>query len=223
MLDNITQPLHYKIDFNLVFRDIERLFLQLDWTCRFGNVKAILQLKKSVNLGEIPNNFRIIANKLLELEGTFSDGFDSNIKYILNKKNWNLANCKFGKPPIILKKHCDQYAFNLFCFPVLNDKPHTLINPDDPDSPFLQFNPSDLGPLISIPKFNDFVDMAIRYGDEADIELLKYAHILVEQLIVLLTTSLQVVENSGHSIQQIFLSVDLQFKSTKTDRYNRLN
>jgi hypothetical protein len=186
--------------------------LQLDWACRFGNVKGILQLKKSLNLGEIPDHFQIVANKLLELEGTFTDGFDNNIKYLLNKKNWNLANYVQGKPPIALKRNCNQYAFDLFCFPIVNDKPQALIKPFDADSPFKEFDPSCLGPLLSIPKLIDIVSATIRCGDEADMELLKYAHMLVEQLIDLLTTSLQVIENSGQSIQEIFLSFEQELK-----------
>jgi hypothetical protein len=189
--------------------------LHLDWTCRFGNVKAILQLKKSLNLGEVPDSFQIIASKLLALEGTFTDGFDNNIKYLLNKKNWNSANCKQGKPSIVLKNHCNHYAFDLHCFPVINNQPQALIKPFDVDSPFKEFNPSIIGPLISIPKLSDFIALTIRYGDEADMELLKYAHILVIQLIDLLSTSLHVVEISGQSMQEIFISVEQPLKEIK--------
>jgi hypothetical protein len=211
----IAQHLHDKIEVNLDYINKERLFLQLVWTCRFGNVKAILQLKKSLNLGEVSNHFQIVANKILELEGTFTDGFDNNIQYLLNKKNWHLANCKQGKPSIALKTHCNHYAFDLYCFPIVNNKPQALIKPFDADSPFKEFNPCILGPLLRIPKLSDFIDITIRCGDEADIELLKYAHILVEQLINLLITSLYVVENSGQSIQEIFLSVEQQLKEIK--------
>jgi hypothetical protein len=190
--------------------------LQLDWTCRFGRVKSILQLKKSLNLGEVPNYFQIIASKLLELEGTFTDGFDNNIKYLLNAKNWNLINCKQGKPPIALKRHCNQYAFDLHCFPILNNEPQALIKPFDANSPFKEFNPASLGPILSIPKLSDFITVTIRCGDEADIELLKYAHMLVEQLTDLLTSSLHVIENDGQSIQEVFLLVDQQLKEMKT-------
>ncbi|MFT5838567.1 MAG: hypothetical protein ACI9UT_001061 [Flavobacteriales bacterium] len=189
--------------------------MQLDWTCRFGKVKAILQLKKSLNLGEIPDYFQIVANKLFELEGTFIDGFDNNIKYLLNQKNWHLKNCIQGKPPIALNQHCNQYAFDLHCFPVINSEPQALIKPFDADSPFREFNPSSLGPLISIPKLSAFIGVTIRYGDDADMELLKYAHILVKQLIDLLTSSLHVVENSGQSIQEIFLAVEQEINYIK--------
>lgn len=179
--------------------------MQLNWTSRFGNVKAILQLKKSLNLGEVPDCFQIVANKLFELEGTFTDGFDNNIKYLLNKKNWHLSNCIQGKPSIALKKYCNQYAFDLHCFPIINNEPQALVKPFDANSPFKEFNPSSLGPLVSIPKLNEFIGVTIRCGDEADMELLKYAHILIKQLIDLLTTTLYVVEDSGQSIQEIFL------------------
>lgn len=190
--------------------------MQLDWTCRFGNVKAILQLKKSLNLGEIPDHFQIVANKLLELEGTFTDGFDNNIKYLLNKKNWNLENCYQGQPTVTLKKHCNQYAFDLHCFPIINNEPQALVKPFDVDSPFIEFNPSSLGPLLSIPRLSDFITVTIGHGDEADVELLKYAHMLVEQLITLLTSSLHVVEYSGQSIQDLFLYINQQLKDIKT-------
>ena len=115
-----------------------------------------------------------------------------------------------GKPAIALKKNCHQYAFNLHCFPVINQVPQALIKPFDADSPFKEFNPSSLGPLLVIHKLRDFIAMTIHYGDEADMELLKYAHILIGQTLDLLTTSLLVVENSGQSIHQIFLSVEQQ-------------
>jgi hypothetical protein len=213
--DIIAQSLHDKIQLNLDYKNKERLFLQLDWTCRFGNVKAILQLKKSLNLGEVPDRFQIIASKLLELEGTFTDGFDNNIKYLLNKKNWNLANCKQGKPSISLKNHCNHYAFDLHCFPFVNNQPQALVKPFDADSPFKEFDPSNRGPLISIPKLNDLIALTIRCGDEADMELLKYAHILIIQLIVLLSKSLHVAEISGQSIQEIFLSFEQPLKEIK--------
>jgi hypothetical protein len=190
--------------------------LQLGWTCRFGNVKAILQFKKSLNLGEVTEQFQIIANKLLALEGTFIDGFDNNISYLLDQKNWNLTNCKQGKPSIALKKHCNQYAFDLFCFPIVNSEPQAHINSFDKYSPFKEFNPSSLGPLLSIPKLSDFINLTVRCGDEADMELLKYAHILIEQLIDLLNTSLLVVENSGQSIKVLFLAAKQQIKCRKT-------
>ena len=190
--------------------------MQLDWTSQFGRVKGILQLKKSLNLGEVPDYFQIIANKLLELEGTFTDGFDNNIKYLLNKKNWNLGNCKQGKPAIALKRHCNQYAFDLHCFPIVDNELQALIKPFDANSPFKEFNPASLGPLLSIPKLSDFITVTIRCGDEADIELLKYAHMLVEQLTDLLSTSLHVIENSGQSIQEVFLLVEQQLKEMKT-------
>ena len=211
----IAQPLLDRIGLSIDYRNKERLNLQLDWTCRFGNVKAILQLKKSLNLGEVPDYFQIIANKLFELEGTFTDGFDNNIKYLLNKKNWHLSNCIQGKPSIVLKKHCHQYAFDLHCFPIVNEEPQAQIKPFDADSPFKEFNPSSLGPLVSIPKLNDFISVTIRCGDEADMELLKYAHILIKQLIDLLTATLHVVENSGQSIQELFIAVNQEIKDIK--------
>lgn len=179
--------------------------MQLDWTCKFGNVKEILQLKKSLNLGEIPKHFQIIANKLMELEGTFTDGFNNNIKYLLNQKNWNKANCQAGKPSIALTKHINQYAFDLHCLPIIASEPQIVVKAFDIASPFIDYNPANVGPLVSIPNLRDFIDSIIRYSDDADMELIKYAHMLIEQLIELLTKSLKVVENSGQSIKELYI------------------
>ena len=189
--------------------------MQLDWTCRFSNVKAILQLKKSLNLGEISDHFKIIANKLLELEGTFTDGFENNIKHLLNNKNWNLINCKQGKPSISLRKCCNQHAFELFCFPMICNEARAVVKSCDKNSPFKDFNLSNLGPLLSIPKLSNFVSITVRCGDEADIELIKYTHILIEQLAHLLGTLLHVAENDGQTIKEIFFAAEKQLKDLK--------
>lgn len=190
--------------------------MDLNWTSRFGNVKAILQLKKSLNLGEVPNHFLIVANKLSDLEGTFTDGFDNNIKHLLDKTNWQLANCEQGKPKVALKKHCNHYAFDLHCFPLINGEPQALVKPYADNSPFIDFNPASLGPLLSIPKLADFIRVTIKCGDEADLELLKYAHMLVEQLTELLTARLRVTENSGQTIQELVNAIEQQLKDTQS-------
>jgi hypothetical protein len=192
-------------------------FLQQDWTCHFGNVKAINQFKKSINLGDLPPYYHIVANKLSELEGTFTDGFDNNIKYLLDKKNWNSDNLHNGKPQISLNKHMSEYAYDLFCFPVLLGEAHAVVKPFDSNSPFKQYNPAIVGPLLRIPGLSDFISMTIRCGDEADMELLTYAHILIEQICDLLSTSVVVVSSSGDSIKETFLYIEQQLKDLKTN------
>ncbi|MFT2091162.1 hypothetical protein [Paraglaciecola sp. 2405UD69-4] len=175
-----------------------------NWTCQFGSIKSITQLKKSINLGEVPTYYSLVANKLSELEGTFTDGFDNNIKYLLNKDNWQLPNLINGKPQVSLVKHINTYSFDLHCFPIINDKPQIQIKPYDPLSPFKEFNPTVVGPLLRLPNFKEFLDVTVRAGDEADLELLKYTHMLVEQLVALLNKHILVTENTGPSIKEIY-------------------
>jgi hypothetical protein len=61
----IAQPLPDKIQLNLDYRNKKGLRLQSDWLCRFGKVKAILQLKKSLNLGDVTEHFKTVASKQL--------------------------------------------------------------------------------------------------------------------------------------------------------------
>ncbi|WP_133469522.1 hypothetical protein [Paraglaciecola marina] len=175
-----------------------------NWNCRFGSIKTITQLKKTINMGEIPNYYSLVANKLSELEGTFTDGFDNNIKYLLKKDNWQTGNLINGKPQVSLIKHLNAYSFDLHCFPIINDEPQMLVKPYDPLSPFKEFNPAVLGPLLRIPNLQEFINITIRFGDEADLELLKYTHMLVEQLVTLLKQNILVIENAGASIEEIY-------------------
>ncbi|MEP1382574.1 MAG: hypothetical protein ABJK64_02130 [Paraglaciecola sp.] len=175
-----------------------------NWNCRFGSIKTITQLKKTINMGEIPNYYSLVANKLYELEGTFTDGFDNNIKYLLKKDNWQSANLVNGKPQVSLIKHLNAYSFDLHCFPIINDKPQMLVKPYDPLSPFKEFNPTVLGPLLRIPNLQEFITVTLRLGDEADLELLKYTHMLIEQLIALLKQNILVTDDTGPSIKEIY-------------------
>jgi hypothetical protein len=190
--------------------------LQFDWNGRFGKVKPILQLKKSINLGDVPHNFHILANKLLELEGTFTDGFANNITFLLDQNNWQLKNCVDGKPQVVLRKHINPYAFDLHCFPIIRGEPQAVVKAFHPDSGFKQYDPAVVGPIVSLPKLGEFISMTIRCGDEADVELLKYAHMLMQQLTEFLTKSVNVIQNDGQSIQQVFEYFQQQLKDVGT-------
>lgn len=189
--------------------------MQLDWNSCYGNIKTIIQLKKTLNLGEIPHDFQIVANKLIELEGTFTDGFRNNVTHLLDQQNWQFANCLGGRPRVAIRRHIDEYAYDVHCFPIINNTPHAVVKPYHPESCFKEYNPASVGPLIRLPHLSDFISMMIRCGDEADIELLKYAHMLVEQLNQLLVRSLDVTENTGQSIKEAFLYIEKQIKDIK--------
>ncbi|MCF2948949.1 hypothetical protein L0668_12580 [Paraglaciecola aquimarina] len=175
-----------------------------DWSCRFNNVKAILQLKKSINFGDVSLNFETVAKTLKELEGTFIDGFENNIKYLLNSNHWNANNLVAGKPSISLRSRMDEYAFELHCFPIVKDEAQAVVVSRDPNSPFTEYNPASFGPLLKINGLNNLISMAVRKGDDADMELIKYAHMMTEQLITLFTKRLNVTERTGKSVKDFF-------------------
>ncbi|MEP2653455.1 MAG: hypothetical protein ABJH06_15845 [Paraglaciecola sp.] len=172
-------------------------------------------------MGEIPDYYRLIANTLSELEGTFTDGFDNNIKYLLKKDNWQPVNLVNGKPQVKLLKHLSDYSFDLHCFPIINGEPQILVEPYSPLSPFKEFNPAVIGPLLRIPNLQEFIHITTRFGDEADLELLKYIHMLVEQLITLLKQNILVIDDTGTSIKDIYTESVAQLNEhTNENRYN---
>lgn len=187
-----------------------------DWSCRFNNVKAIIQLKKSINFGDVSLNFETVAAKLKELEGTFTDGFENNIKYLLNSKNWNPDNLVQGKPKISLRARMDEYAFELHCFPIIKGEAQAVVVINDPNSPFKEYNPANFGPLLKITGLDNLIAMTLRKGDEADIELIKYAHMMTEQLVALFFKKLHVEEKTGNSVKEFFLTMEQEENNLMT-------
>jgi hypothetical protein len=188
--------------------------LHTEWTCRFTEVKGIIQLKKTITLGVLPNTFNIVANKLQELEGTFTDGFSNNITHLLDQQNWQKKNCIQGKPQVALVRHITQYAYDLHCFPIIAGEPQAMVEAFHPRSGFKQFNPAITGPLIRIPQLESLIETYLKCGDEADLELIKYAHILVEQLGEYLQQKMLVTQNSGQSVQEVLMSAEQLKTST---------
>ncbi len=172
-----------------------------DWNCQYNDVKGILQRKRVINFGDVSLNFETVASKLKELEGTFVDGFDNNIKFLLNPKNWNPRNLTKNKPEISLRSRMDEYAFEVHCFPIIKGEPQAVVPPHSPYSPFVGYNPAGFGPLLKINGLGALMNMAANKGDEADFELIKYAHMMTEQLIDLFSHKLHVSEKSGQSIK----------------------
>jgi hypothetical protein len=176
-----------------------------------------LQLKKTINFGDVAANFETVSSKLKELEGTFTDGFDNNIKFLIHPKNWVTKNLVNGKPPISVRTRMDSYGFELHCFPIIKGEPQAVVMAADPNSPFREYNPASFGPVIKINGLDALMTMAIIKGDEADFELIKYAHMMTEQLIQLFRNKMQVNEYSGQSIKQLF---EEKLQAHKDNKHN---
>ncbi len=114
-----------------------------------------------------------------------------------------------------VRKCGNQHAVELCCYTMICNEARAVVKSSDKNSPFKDCNPSNLGPLLSIPKLSNFVSITVRCGDEADIELIKYTHILIEQLAHLLGTLLHVAENDGQTIKEIFFAAEKQLKDLK--------
>ncbi len=189
--------------------------MQIDWSIETSDVKTILQLKKTLTLSQVPDCFSIVANKLADLQGTFTDGFANNITYLLNQQNWQSDNCPNGKPQVALIQQMSEYAFDLYCLPVINQVPQAVVKDFHPDSGFKQFNPAVAGPIVRIAKIADLMELFIRCPDEADLALLKYAHMMIEQIVALLQKRLEVVLIKGSSIKDLVTDVQQQIVSNK--------
>ncbi|MDU0354967.1 hypothetical protein RS130_14545 [Paraglaciecola aquimarina] len=176
-----------------------------------------MQLKKSINFGDVSLNFQTVYNKLADLEGTFVDGFDNNIKYLLNSENWNPAKLVDGKPQVALKTRMDQYAFELHCFPIIRDEAQAVVIPNEPSSPFREYNPATFGPVLKINGLQDLINMMHRKGDDADMELIKYAHMMTEQLIGLFTHKLKVETQNGSSVKGFFTELEPETNESRVN------
>ncbi len=183
------------------------------------SLKEINALKKKLNWGDIPAIYHLVSSSLSELNGILSHGFDSSYKTILDRNTWNLTALNGYKdsngdihvkikPKLILQHEYNDMGYELLCYPVVDGERinHSLIHQSS--SPFQLWLPESMRMLFRVNSLVAFAIFTYQSGDDADIQLLKYAHNLVEQLVTILSESFELVEVEGYNIAQFYQEID---------------
>jgi len=177
------------------------------------SLKEINAYKNKLNWGEVPTIYRMASSSLSELEGILTHGFDSAFKQILNKELWNLSLLDSYKdslgelqvknrPKIALKHRYTEQNYELLCYPIVDGERinHSLLK--HPLCPFINWHVESMRMLFRVNGLLGFITFAFQRGDEADMALIKYAHIQIEQLISILNESFDVVDIIGYSLAE---------------------
>jgi len=182
------------------------------------NLKEINALKKKISWGDVPTIYHIVSSSLSELDGILTHGFDSSYKQILDRNTWNLQALKGHrdsdgiihvkiKPQIILQHHYNDMGYELLCFPLIKGERITQPLVHDSYCPFQVWLPGSMGTLFRISCLVAFSIFTYQSGDEADLELIKFAYFLVNNLIEILSESFDIIEVEGYSIAEFYQEI----------------
>lgn len=189
-------------------------------------LKHINLFKKTLNWGELPPFYHMVAQSLGESEGLLTHGFDTALKKIVDKRNWNIEllggyidkdgtiHCE-GKPRIaIYQIFCDR-GFELHAFPLAKSKEIDQYVRDNRLMEFRVWDPHDMKVILRINQLHKFIDFYFQRGDDADKALIIHAFKSVNQVINFLKRELDVVKVDGVSIRKYY---DMQEKLLGDDQ-----
>jgi len=183
-----------------------------------ANLKEINAYKKKINWGDVSAIYHMFSSSLGDLDGILTHGFDSAYKQILNPNSWNLPLLGAGKkadgslqvdkkPQIILRHEFNDIGYALHCYPALDGEAVTHNMISHGKCPFSNWLPEKMQILFRINSFIAFAIYCFKNGDEADLALLKYAHYKVEQLIVTLSESFEIITVRGYNLAEFYQEI----------------
>jgi len=187
-------------------------------------LKEINAYKKKLNWGEVPAIYHMATSTIGELDGILTHGFDSAYKRIFNKNQWNLTflqafkdnegNIQVAKKPkISLKHYFDEQNYELHCYPIVQGERLSGSSIKNPLCPFENWQPESMRMLFRISSLVSFIVYSFQGGDEADMALIKHAHLRVEELISILRESFEIVDIIGYSIADFCFEISRRKQS----------
>lgn len=178
-------------------------------------LKDINFFKKHLNWGELPPFYHLVASSLGESQGILTHGFDTAIKRIIDKRNWNLdllggyidedSNIHCSKRPrIALYQLFTDRGFELQAFPYAMNKEIDQYVRENRLMEFKIWDPLNMKMILRINQMHKFIEYYFQRGDEADKALIIYAHRLVHRVIEFTKNEVDVVKVDGVSIKQYY-------------------
>jgi hypothetical protein len=178
-------------------------------------LKEINWYKKQINWGELPPFYHLVASSVSETEGTLDHGFDTAVKKLIDKRNWNLdllgghidnlgeIHCS-NKPRVALHQVFTDRGFEVWAQPYAKD---VLVDQYIKDNRFLGFNewdPLTMKNLIRINQLHKFIEFYFERGDKADKAVILHSHKVVFKIINFLKQELNVVKQTGVTIKEFY-------------------
>ncbi|GAB2676994.1 hypothetical protein [Aliiglaciecola aliphaticivorans] len=178
-------------------------------------LRDINRLKQKITFNNVPAFYHAVSTSLGLAEGMFRYGFENSLDDLLDQSNWNpqtleslpgqLNSIDFvSSPRVSIYKVFTHRGFEVHCIPWMKNQEvdRELIN--HPDMEFKRWRPSSMKVLFRIAQLHTFIQSYFDIGDEADLELIKYAHNISEDFIDDLQKKLNVVKVHGISVRSLF-------------------
>ncbi|MFT4925308.1 MAG: hypothetical protein ACI8WB_001400 [Phenylobacterium sp.] len=178
-------------------------------------LKDINLYKKTLNWGELPPFFHMVAQSLGESEGLLTHGFDTALKRIVDKRNWNVellgghidkdgtVHCE-EKPRLAIYQIFTERGFELHAYPYAKSKEIDQFVRDNRLMEFRTWDPHNMKVLLRISQLHKFIDFYFQRGDEADKALIIHAFKSVHSVINFLKKELLIKKVDGVSIRKYY-------------------
>ena len=148
-------------------------------------------------------------------EGEVRYGFESALDGLMDMRNWNpdvlgaergsLGEYLFARTPrLSVYKLFTRDGFEVHCIPWLRDKEIDFELVNHKDMEFKHWKPSSMKLVFRIPQLHTFIQMTIENGDEADLQLIRFAHHLAEAFVEDLHNKLNVQKEHGVSVKGFY-------------------
>lgn len=178
-------------------------------------LREINRLKKKINFGNVPPFYHAVSTSLGLAEGLFRYGFENSLDILMDQKNWNpkmldgkedtMGLVTFGKEPrLSVYKVFRKQGFEIHCVPWMKNREVDSLYINHPDMEFRQWVPGTMKVVFRIAQLHDFIQSYFNVGDDADLELIRYAHNISEDFVNDLQNKLNVVKVHGISVKGFF-------------------
>lgn len=187
-------------------------------------LREINRLKKKVTFGNVPPFYHAVSTSLGLAEGLFRYGFENSLDLLLDKNNWNLTALggfenAIGQvtcdtmPRLSIYKVFTPSGFEIHCIPWMKNREFDMEMANHVDMEFKYWVPATMKVLFKVSQLHTFIQSYFDHGDEADLELIKYAHNISEDFVADLSTKLNIVKIHGISVKSFFEYVEKKHKT----------
>jgi hypothetical protein len=189
-----------------------------------SRLREINRLKRKLTFGNIPAFYHSVATSLGMAEGMFKYGFDNSLDILTNKNNWNArllggrddglghVDCP-NKPRISIYKVFTPQGFEIHCIPWRGTREFDYELSNDPNMDFRFWQPGIMKVVFRLSQMHTFIKLYFQHGDEADLQLIRYAHNLSEDFVDKLVPQFNTQKVYGVSIKGFFDFAEQKHKS----------
>jgi hypothetical protein len=188
------------------------------------NLREINRFKQKVTFNNVPAFYHSVSTSLGLAEGMLRYGFENSLDLVMDQTNWNpnCLPCKKGElgskqfeqsPRLSIYKVFTHQGFEIHCIPWLKNIEVDRDMVNHPDMEFKRWFPSKMKCIFRIAHLHTFIQSYFDVGDEADLELIKYANNISEEFVEDLNQKLNVQKTHGISIKAFFDVMERKHKA----------